>query len=164
MKQWAAYIRVSTTGQTVENQRDIIGGRWLQGRNIDLDWFQEVESTRKTRPIREGLMNDIRKGKYDGLVVSRLDRWGRSLSEIALSVDEMKQRNVSFASIADLGVIDTGSAMGTLQLHMMSAFAEFERSLIHDRTMEGLARAKSQGKTLGRPKGSTDSYKRRRSF
>ena len=78
-----------------------------------------------------------------------------------LETKELIDKGIGFVSISDN--LDFTTASGKLHFHMLSAFAEFERSLISERTKEGLKRAKSQGKQLGRPKGSKDKNKRRKS-
>ena len=85
----------------------------------------------------------------DTLVVWKLDRLGRSLSHLVTLIAELGARGVSFRSLSD--PIDTESAGGRLVLHIMGALAEFERSLIVERTQAGLQAAKKRGRKLGRP-------------
>jgi DNA invertase Pin-like site-specific DNA recombinase len=87
-----------------------------------------------------------------------LDRWARSSTELILEAKELIDKGIAFVSVSDN--LDFSTASGKLHFQILSAFAEFERSLISERTKEGIIRAKSQGKTLGRPKGSKDKTKR----
>lgn len=98
---------------------------------------------------REGLeaaVASLQKG--DVLVVWRLDRLGRSLSKLVELMDELGRRKIDFLSLNES--IDTGSSGGRLVFHMMAALAEFERSLISERTRAGMQAARQRGKHLGR--------------
>jgi len=86
-----------------------------------------------------------------------LDRWARSSTEFILEVCELVNKNIAFYSYSEM--LDFSSAKGKLHFKILSAFAEFERELIRERTIKGLYRAKNKGKTLGRPKGSKDRKK-----
>lgn len=156
----ALYCRVSTNKQTNENQK-ISLIRFANNQGWDFDMFEEVESSRKTRPVKQELMQFIRSGKYKAILVYKLDRFARSFTELILDVNELVKKGIDFISISDN--LDFSTATGKLHFQILSAFADFERSLISERTKEGLARAKSQGKSLGRPIGSKDGKKRRKS-
>lgn len=86
----------------------------------------------------------------DVLVVWRLDRLGRSLTGLVGLMDELGKRGINFRSLMEN--IDTASSGGRLMFHLMAALAEFERSIISERTKAGLAVAKKKGRRLGRPK------------
>ncbi len=156
----AIYCRVSTKEQTVENQK-ITLIKFAKEKGWDYDVFEETMSTRKTRPVKQEMLTKIRQGLYDGILVYKLDRFARSFSELILNVDELIKKGVSFISYSDN--LDFTTATGKLHFQILSAFAEFERELIRERTIEGLKRAKTKGKSLGRPKGSKDRKKRRKS-
>ena len=131
-------------------------------KGIVFDLNVEVESSRKTRPVKQDLLKKLRNGEYDSVVVYKLDRWARSSTELILEVQELIDKKIGFLSVSDN--LDFNSSMGKLHFHILSAFAEFERNLISERTKEGLARVKMQGiKKLGRPKGSKDSKPRPKS-
>jgi putative DNA-invertase from lambdoid prophage Rac len=157
MKKIAIYTRVSTTQQTTENQQYALI-RYADSLNIDYDIFTETESTRNTRPIKKALLNDLRKRKYEGVMVYKLDRWARSSRELILEINELINKGIAFISYSEN--LDFSTATGKLHFNILSAFAEFERELIRERTLEGLSRAKQQGKKLGRPKGSKDKKQR----
>jgi len=160
MKHLALYIRVSTSEQTVENQR-IRVIEYAEKNGYTYDIFEETESTRKTRPVKQALLAKLRQSQYDAVVVYKLDRWARSSTELILDTKELIDKGVGFISISDN--LDFSTASGKLHFQILSAFAEFERELIRERTIEGLRRAKSQGKKVGRPKGSKDTKKRKKS-
>lgn len=157
---WALYSRVSTREQTTDNQK-IILENWAKNNNYEYDYFEETESTRKTRPIKFKLLNRLRAKEYFGVVVVKLDRWARSSQELSTEIKELYEKGIKFVSIREN--IDLSTSTGTLQFNILSAFAEFERDLIRERTLDGLSRAKKDGKCLGRPKGKKDSGKRRKS-
>lgn len=90
----------------------------------------------------------------DVIVVWRLDRLGRSLTHLVSVIEELGERGIQFASLTEY--IDTRSSGGMLMFHMMAALAQFERSLISERTRAGVAAARQRGVRLGRPKSVTD--------
>lgn len=149
----ALYCRVSTGDQTTDNQ-EIRLVEWAKRQGYDYEIFRETESTRKTRPVKAALLDKLRSRVYDGVVIYKLDRWARSSTELLLEIEELYKKEIQFISLSDN--VDFSTATGKLQFQILAAFAEFERSLISERTKEGLRRKKSQGATLGRPKGSKD--------
>jgi DNA invertase Pin-like site-specific DNA recombinase len=161
-KHLALYCRVSLSngGQTTENQR-IRLVEFAEKNGYSYDIFEETESTRKTRPVKQALLMKLRAGEYDAVAVYKLDRWARSSTELILDTKQIIDRGVGFISVSDN--LDFGTASGKLHFQILSAFAEFERELIRERTIEGLHRAKMQGKVSGRPKGSKDSKQRPKS-
>ena len=133
------YARVSTLDQTPAMQRDAL-------KEAGCDRIFTDHGVSGTVTARPGLDRALKAG--DTLVVWRLDRLGRSLSHLVQIVAELGERGVNFRSLSD--PIDTGSAGGRLVLHMMGALAEFERSLIVERTRAGLMAARRRGVKLGR--------------
>ena len=160
MKKIALYVRVSTNDQTVENQKIRLID-YAEKNGLDYDIFEEIESTRKTRPIKQALLARLRNHDYGAVAVFKLDRWARSSTELILDTKELIDKGIGFISISDN--LDFSTAAGKLHFQILSAFAEFERELIRERTIEGLRRAKMQGKKVGRPKGSKDTKKRKKS-
>lgn len=145
----AIYCRVSRGDLNPENQkRQLIEYAVLKGWSYEI--FEETESTRKTRPIKEGILQAIRQGKFDGILIYKLDRWARSLQELIMNVTEITNRGKQFIVLTQ--PFDTTSSAGMLMMQILGAFAEFEREIIRERTMAGLDRARSQGKKLGRPR------------
>jgi putative DNA-invertase from lambdoid prophage Rac len=152
----ALYCRVSTDKQTTENQKLRLV-EYAEQNGYEYEVFDEVESTRKTRPVKQALLSKLRAKEFDAVVVYKLDRWARSSTELILDTKELIDKSIGFVSISDN--LDFSTASGKLHFQILCAFAEFERSLISERTREGLNRAKQQGKKLGRPKGSKDKIK-----
>ncbi len=158
MKKIAIYCRVSTHDQTTENQVLRLT-EYCNQKDWTYDIYQETQSSRKTRPIKAGLLSKLRSGEYSGVLVYKLDRWARSSTELLLEINEFIAKGITFCSYSEQ--LDFSTATGKLHFTILSAFAEFERNLIRDRTLEGLHRAKSQGRSGGRPVGSKDSKKRK---
>lgn len=157
---WALYMRVSKKDMHNSNQR-IILEKYAKEKGIRYDLFEEQESTRRTRPTKAALLHQLRAGQYTGVIITKLDRWARSSKELLLEIDELVRKGRSFISLNDN--LDFSTATGRLHFQILAAFSEFERALISQRTIEGLARVKQEGKSLGRPKGSADKRPRRKS-
>jgi len=153
----ALYCRVSTSEQDTSNQEFRLV-EYAKKMEWDYDIFTEIESTRKSRPIKQILLKRLRNKDYDAILVFKLDRYARSSSELILEIKELIERGITFISLTDN--LDFTTASGKLHFQILSAFAEFERELIRERTIEGLRRTKMQGTQLGRPKGSKDKKKR----
>jgi len=156
----ALYCRVSTNKQTNDNQK-IRLLQYAADKGVKYDLFEEIESTRKTRPVKQELLQKLRKKEYLHVVVYKLDRWARSSRELILEIQELTDKGIGFTSISDN--LDFSSSVGRLHFQILAAFSEFERSLISERTKEGIERTKAQGTKLGRPKGKKDSKPRPKS-
>jgi putative DNA-invertase from lambdoid prophage Rac len=157
----ALYCRVSNgNSQTVENQK-IRLLQYVSDKNLKFDLYEEMESTRKTRPVKQRMMEKLRNKEYSSIIVYKLDRFARSSTELILDTKEIIDKGIGFVSLSDN--IDFSTAAGKLHFQILCAFAEFERELIRERTIEGLNRTKLQGKTLGRPKGAKDKSNRKKS-
>ena len=145
----AIYCRISREGQTVENQKlPLI--EYCKRMNYEYTIFEEEESTRKTRPIQWDLYNRLLRKEFDGLIIYKFDRWARSTKELIEHMENLYNKGVMIYSYSEN--LDLSSSMGRAMLTIISAFAQLERDIIRERTMAGLARAKAQGKKLGRPK------------
>lgn len=145
----AIYCRVSRNDLNVDNQ-ELALVEYANQKKWEYEIFHETESTRKTRPVKEGILRSIREGKFDGVLIYKLDRWARSLQELIMNVTEITQRGKQFVVLTQ--PFDTTSSAGMLMMQILGAFAEFEREIIRERTMAGLDRARAKGKILGRPK------------
>lgn len=145
-----AYCRVSTTEQTTENQ--IIAIRQKGYDVIDNRVISETVSGSVEAMKRENfnMLINHQMENGDTLVVLKLDRLGRDNIDVQNTINLLLDRGIKVVCL-DLPVSDLSSAEGRLMLQMFSAFAEFERNRIRERTREGLARAKREGKKLGRP-------------
>lgn len=161
MKKVAVYTRVSKGMQHPENQLIALKKYINNQEGWNVFYFEEKESTRKTRPVKHGLYLRVMKKEFNTIVIWRLDRWARSLTELVLEITNLHNKGVNFISLSDN--IDLDSASGKLQFQIMCAFAEFERAIISERTKEGLERARAENKHIGRPKGKKDSKSRRKS-
>lgn len=146
------YGRVSTKEQTTENQRLEIEGA---GYKADY-WFADEGISGKThatqRPQFTAMLDKIRDGET--LVVTKLDRLGRDAEDVLRTVRSLAERKIEVV-VLQLGKLDLGSSAGKLMLTMLAAVATMERDLLVERTQSGLARAKAEGKTLGRPSKTT---------
>lgn len=148
-----AYCRVSTADQTTENQVQEIataGYKLTPQRTIT-----ETVSGSVAAAEREGwgrLVNKLESG--DVLVVTKLDRLGRNAMDVRATVEALTGMGVRVHCLA-LGGMDLTSPAGKMTMGVINAMAEFERDLLIERTQAGLARAKAEGKTLGRPQSLT---------
>ncbi len=144
-----AYCRVSTSEQTTENQALEIAAA---GFNVTKQrTIAETISGSVAARERQGfdrLVNKLEGG--DVLVVTKLDRLGRNAMDVRVTVEALAGMGVRVHCLA-LGGVDLTSPAGKLTMGVINAVAEFERDLLIERTQAGLARAKSEGKTLGRP-------------
>jgi putative DNA-invertase from lambdoid prophage Rac len=157
------YARVSKkTGQTVENQVPILEN-WAKANGYAYEIHVEEESTRNFRPVRQELIARLRNKQMDGIACVRLDRFLRSLNEVLL-VKELVDKGASFYFINQGLELSKSKndAMANMQLGILGVFAEFERELIRERTLEGLERARKEGKHGGRPVGSKDRKERKK--
>jgi putative DNA-invertase from lambdoid prophage Rac len=143
-----AYGRVSSKGQTTENQRQEIQ---RAGYQVDY-WFADEGVSGKVpasqRPQFRALLDKIRDGET--LVVSKLDRLGRDAQDVGATIKALAASKIEVI-VLQLGKLDLTSTGGKMMLTMLAAVAEMERDLLVERTQSGLARAKARGKTLGRP-------------
>jgi DNA invertase Pin-like site-specific DNA recombinase len=137
------YARVSTEDQRVDLQVDALDKAGCH------QIYSEVASTKRSMPNRPKLdecLRSLRPG--DTLVVWRLDRLGRDVTELCQIVNGLAARDVAFESLTEH--IDTSNAGGRLIFHMFSAFAEFERNILRERTRAGLVAARARGRKGGR--------------
>ena len=146
----AVYARVSTNDQTCENQlaelrRYVAARGWTATEYVD----QGVSGAKDSRPALDAMLVDGRRRRFDVLVVWRLDRLGRNLKHLITLLDDLNALGVAFVSLGE--GIDATTPAGRLQMHVLAAISEFERSRIQERVRAGLARVKAQGKRLGRP-------------
>ena len=157
---FAIYCRVSTQDQNLDNQKNLLI-KHANRMGWSFEVFEEKQSTRKTRPVQNDLYCKLLKKEFDGLLIYKFDRWARSTTELVNHIEHLNQRRVRVISYTEN--IDLDNSMGKAMLTVISAFAQLERDIITERTLAGLDRAKKQGKTLGRPKGSKDKKDRKKS-
>lgn len=146
----ALYARVSTDEQSCENQlvelRRYSAARGWEPREY-IDHAQSGSKDR--RPALDAMVADAKRRRFDAVVAWRLDRLGRNLKHLITLIEEMQALGIAFVSLGE--GIDATTPAGKLQLHILAAIAEFERARIQERVRAGLARARAQGKRLGRP-------------
>ena len=158
----AIYARVSKEEQNPENQiLELTDYAKKRGFEVYHVYVDKVSGAKESRPALNELMNDARQKKFDAVLVWKLDRLGRSLQHLIQIIEEWEKLGINF--ICYTQNIDTTSPSGKLIFHIFGAIAEFERELIRERVRAGLKRAKKEGKRLGRPPGSKDKKKRRKS-
>ncbi|CQD22495.1 site-specific recombinase PinR [Mycobacterium lentiflavum] len=136
------YARVSTNDQNPQSQLDALTAAGC----LQL-WTDVASGARSRRPALDELLAAATKG--DTVVVTRLDRLGRSLPHLLSLVEDLTAQGVGLRSLSEQ--IDTVRATRRLVLHVFGALAEFERGLNHERTMAGLAAARARGRVGGRP-------------
>src|SRR4030095_3738026 len=163
MKRAALYMRVSTKGhgQTTETQgvalRDYAGHR---GFTIVEEYRDEgISGSKDSRPALDRLIKDARARRFDVVIVARFDCFARSVSHLLRALEEFSHLGVDFVSLSES--IDTSTPMGKMIFTVLGAVAELERNLIRERVAMGIARARKQGKQLGRPKRIFDKDKAR---
>jgi DNA invertase Pin-like site-specific DNA recombinase len=136
------YARVSTQEQTPQLQLDA-----LTGASCAKVFVEKASGALRERPELQAALDYMRTG--DTLMVWKLDRLARSLKQLIETVEELERRKIGFRSLTE--AIDTTTAGGKLVFHLFASLAEFERSIIRERTRAGLEAARAQGRKGGRP-------------
>jgi len=149
----AIYGRVSTLDQSTESQLlDLRRYVRERGWNIFKEYVDEgISGTKDSRPALNKLMNHAKKRKFDVVLVWRFDRFARSTKHLILALEEFRNLGIDFISYQEN--IDTSSPLGSAIFTIISAVGQLERDIIAERVKAGLRRAKENGKTLGRPRG-----------
>lgn len=159
----AIYYRVSTNKQDIGMQKKAIKD-YCERDQIEI--YKEysdvgVSGSKTSRPQFDLMLQDMRARKFNCIVVYELSRIGRSLQHLLKLFEEFKAKRINFISLTQN--INTTTAEGRMFLHMLMVLAEYERELTINRINDGLKRAKADGKKLGRPHGSKDKKRRRKS-
>lgn len=154
----AIYCRVSTLDQTIDNQllelRDHCS---KMGWEIVKEYADEGLSgtlSREKRPALNALIKDAYRKRFDSVICWDISRIGRSMKELVLFLSDMKDRDIGICSVRQ--GFDTSTTMGEIMFQFVGILSSWEREMIRERTLAGLERAKSQGKTLGRRKVTND--------
>ena len=144
-----AYLRVSTIGQTTDNQSQEIpaAGFQVEAKRVITETVSGSVATSQRRGFTK-LVDRLEDG--DVLVVTKLDRLGRNAMDVGGTVAQLAKIGVRVHCLA-LGGVDLTSSTGKLTMGVINAVAEFERDLLIERTQAGLARARAEGKAIGRP-------------
>ena len=158
MKRVALYLRVSTTDQTIENQRrELEAAATRHGWNVVSVFSDEGISGAKGRDKRPGLDNLLKavsRKDVDLVAAWSVDRLGRSLRDLVGILSDIHSKSVDLY-LHQQG-LDTSTPTGKAMFQMMGVFAEFEREMIRERIAAGLARSRSEGTKFGRPRVSAE--------
>jgi DNA invertase Pin-like site-specific DNA recombinase len=164
-KRAAIYLRTSTTGQHTDNQRlelvKIAERRGWVVVEVYEDFGISGAKGRDKRPALDQMLKDANRRRFDVALAWSIDRIGRSLTDLLATIQHLEAVGVDL--YLDQQHIDTTTPTGRLLYQITGAFAEFERSMIRSRVNAGLARARAQGKRLGRRPVSADVVERIRS-
>jgi DNA invertase Pin-like site-specific DNA recombinase len=149
-KRVALYARVSKAGdQTPENQLLILR-QWAINNDYEVfGEFVDQISSKGTRPQKEAVLRLLRLKEVDGVGFWSLDRWGRTMTELVLEMEEFGGSGKTLMSYQE--ALDLGTSAGRLAANVIAALANFERDRIRERTYAGIARVRAQGKRIGRP-------------
>ena len=150
----AIYCRVSTLDQTVDNQLIELRDHCSKmGWEITKEYSDEGLSgtlSRDKRPALNSLIKDAYRKRFEAVVCWDISRIGRSMKELVLFLSDMKDRDIGIVSVRQ--GFDTSTTMGEMMFQFVGILSAWEREMIRERTIAGLERAKSEGKTLGRKK------------
>lgn len=141
------YARVSTQDQNPDMQIEA-----LEKAGCEKIFTEKASGASRERPALKEVLSYARAG--DSIVVWKLDRLARSLKQLIETVEGLEEKRIGFCSLTEN--IDTATAGGRLTFHIFASLAEFERSIIRERTKAGLASAKAKGRIGGRPKSLTE--------
>jgi putative DNA-invertase from lambdoid prophage Rac len=144
------YARVSTHDQKTLPLQMRIMREYASNRGWTIAiQIKEVGSGAVERELREKLMEAARRREIDVVLVSRLDRWGRSLADLVVTLNELNELGVGFVSLNE--ALDLRTSTGRAMAGLLAVFAEFEHAILCERVRAGLAEARLNGKQLGRP-------------
>ena len=153
-KQVALYARVSTDGQSTENQlRELRAAITRHGWTIVAEFVDRGVSGakgRRDRPRFDALLHAVARKEFDMVAAWSVDRLGRSLQDLVGFLGDLQSKKVDL--YLHQQALDTSTPSGKAMFGMLGVFAEFERTIIQERVRAGLARARAKGTTLGRPK------------
>ena len=151
-KRVALYVRVSTTGQTTDNQ-SLELNRYcerMEWKIVQTYADKGISGATRERPALDQMLADAAAKKFDVLLTWKIDRLARSTSHLLEILTQLRLAEVGFCSMTE--AIDTTSAQGRMLLTFLGAIAEFERELIRERIKAGLNRTREEGTKLGRPR------------
>ncbi len=145
------YARVSTHDQqTLPMQLETMAAYAGQRGWTVTTEVKDIGSGSIQRPKRELLMKAARRREIDAVLVWRLDRWGRSVADLVLTLKELNELGVAFVSLTE--ALDLTTPTGRAMAGILAVFAEFEREVLRERVRAGIAQARKQGKPHGRPR------------
>jgi putative DNA-invertase from lambdoid prophage Rac len=145
------YARVSTHDQQTLGLQTESMSAYVRDRGWKIvSQVKDVGSGAKERPGRESLLKAARRREVDVVVVWRLDRWGRSLPDLVVTLRELTDLGVGFVSLTE--ALDLTTPTGRAMTGMLAVFAEFEREILRERVRAGIAQARKEGRPHGRPR------------
>jgi len=145
-----SYARVSTNDQQTLAMQNRAMREYAARRGWTIAvQVREVNSGAAKREAREKLLEAARRREIDLVLVWRLDRWGRSVTDLLATLQELEHLGVGFVSLTE--ALDLTTPSGRAMAGLLAIFAEFEREILRERTRAGLAHARQNGKRLGRP-------------
>ena len=160
----ALYARVSTNNGQQNPETQLMDLRqYCHSRGFDV--YKEfvdkgISGAKDRRPGLDAMIKEAKRRKFDAIIVFKFDRFARSTRHLIESLELFRSLKIDFISYSES--IDTSTSMGKCVFEIMAALAEFERSLIRERVLSGLRRAKAKGKKLGRPRAIIDVQKAKR--
>lgn len=144
----AGYVRVSTDDQDDDRQRESILQRYEPE---EVEWFVDIESGAAVNREQYQELRD-RVGEFDIVVTTEIDRLGRSFSELAAFVEELRAKDIDLdCTEQPISTVNSDDWMGDLLLNLMIVFADAERRMIADRVQQGINKAIRDGRRVGRP-------------
>lgn len=147
----ALYARVSTKDQNTLPMQMKAMKSLARQRNWTISMaVKEVASGAAGRPERDAILDAARRHRIDAVVVWKIDRWGRSLSDLVATLKELTELGVSFVSVTEF--FDLGTTTGKAMAGMLSVFSEFERDMLRERIKAGIAQSIKKGRPHGRPR------------
>lgn len=155
MKKIATYSRVSTDDQKVDMQLDALR-QYAQIKGVETyrEYIDHISGAKESRPALNEMLADARRGKFNVLVVWKIDRLGRSVAHLLSILTELQTLGIAFVSLQE--AIDTATPAGKMVFTFLGAVAEFERAIISERVKSGMKAAKKRGKHCGRPPARVD--------
>jgi DNA invertase Pin-like site-specific DNA recombinase len=150
LKRIAAYVRVSTGSQSTKAQEaELRKYIKIRGWSLARIYSDQISGVKSVRPALNQLLTDARRRKFDCVLVTRIDRLGRSVSHLLEVLQTFKDCGVEFVSLSE--AIDTSTASGMMVFTVLAAVASLERSILGERVKSGLEHARRRGVRLGRP-------------
>lgn len=150
----ALYARVSTKNQDLEDQVEKLEG-YADSHGYDYDLFDEQVSSIDERPEFQDIMDNL--SEYDKVVVTKIDRFARSIRDFTERINDLKDEGVEFEAV-DQPINTEDEVYGDFMMKMLALFAELERKMIRRRLEEGFEKAKEEGR-VGRPEALSESEK-----
>jgi len=147
-----AYVRVSRLVQTYNSQLQCLTEYCKRHGYDDVEFHKETASgSKQRRPVLDNIVKMVRSGTVKRILTYRLDRLGRSLQDLLAHISIFNEHGVDFISVSDGVNTASDSPFGRLQLQLLGVISEYEKSLIKERVLSGLAAARAKGRIGGRP-------------